>query len=132
MTITRNRSSGPFIRLGAKITRNLVKSSECNEQPQSGFFKTLPLDIRNVIFKQVVADLGNDLHSTTSYKLQAKERNLIYQRCIATTEDYVTFKSGASSWGETHTRCKESAKLKLETGSQSRSFMPLLLSYKRM
>jgi hypothetical protein len=72
-----NGSRGPFTLL-AKMARKPVKSSQYNEQLQSSFFSKLPLDVRNGIFKQLVADLGDVLHITTSYKLQGKERKQIY------------------------------------------------------
>lgn len=108
------------------------KSSTLHKQLQSSFFSKLPVDARTLIYKQLLANLGGALHIATAYAPQREQGKQICQPCIAAPEDHIEFKSGSGAWGETHTKCQESAKLKIRTTSQPRTFMPLLLSCQRM
>ena len=134
-TITKNENRQTSTNLEEQQSTSpsqTIKPSSPNEQLQSKFFSELSVDVRILIYKALVADIGDNLHIATSYASQGKQGKQICQSCIAVPSEHVEFESGYNPWGETHTRCKERADRKMETASQPRTFMPLLLSCKRM
>ena len=109
-----------------------IKSFNPEEQLQSPFFSELPFDVRTLVYNVLVADVGDILHIAASYVSQGEQGKMTCYPCMTAPSDHVGFKSSPSGWDETHTRCKKHAGLQMQTASQLRTFMPLLLSCKRM
>ncbi|KAH8593561.1 hypothetical protein B0O99DRAFT_206337 [Bisporella sp. PMI_857] len=105
-----------------------------SEQTESAFFQRLSLDVRILIYEQlVIAAVGEILHviliaqEHDPGELSNKEiYKLVCQPCIA-THDHNGSSVHRSSWGNSHNLCKEAV-----VGGRLPSLISLLLSCRRM
>jgi hypothetical protein len=99
-----------------------------NDKSQSSFLTKLPLDIRLLIYQQVIFECGHQLH------IALYDHKLSYKPCIARRDDFVNFRSGGNAWGQSHTWCKAASLpgQKRIGGVPHSPLLPLLLSCSRV
>lgn len=94
-----------------------------NEQDNSTLFRNLPLELRILIYRQVLLDFGDSLHISLNEKKQIK-----HSRCVGERPSYLSrdLQRYWGPWGCNHSWCQQLSVRDYATGIQGSPVVALL------
>jgi hypothetical protein len=100
-------------------------SPEVNNQLQSAFLSRLSLDVRMLIYQEVL-EIGGALH------IELQIGKLVYIKCLRPEGAYDANTSPPDSWGRYHRACKASVLNAIITRTRKNPFSPLLMTCRQV
>lgn len=111
-----------------------------SDQRELSLFHELPFEIRTMIYRLLIIDLGQLLHIDSQhahYKYYERQEFRMCQPCslldhTRSEDELQEYKGPASSWGSTHYECSRVAQESRQAAPEVRNFFALAFSCRQM
>jgi hypothetical protein len=106
------------------------KQPPISRQLQSPFLSKLLFDVRLLIYRQVVLDIGRTLHISSN--LWGKSKKLSSRQCLAPPDDLEDLDYGFGEWFNVQLRSMRPMRRDRDANNEATTLMGLLLSCRRV